>query len=186
MAWRLWHKIYKNKVQSWVNRHLPLKIETSSQLQVGWEDFPVGASVVEICGLEPSRTRIVMPGEGEVLPDPSMDYLVSEGFACCSGLIRRIKGIGFSLAHVQPIDKVDEVISEIAGEAEEALFIYGSRSEPMYDINGRLYHKKVPRRAIKLDTGEEHFGIALHVRTGEVSVIRKTPTRSVLSYALFG
>lgn len=149
------------------------------------EELTPDATVAEICDLEPSRTRIVMPGEGEVLPGTDTDYLISEGFACCSGLVRRIKGMGFSLAHVQPIDRVDEVLGELPGEVEEALFIYGSRSEPLYDINGRLYHEKVPRRAIRVDTGEEHFGIMLHVRTGELSVIRKAPTRSVLKYALY-
>jgi hypothetical protein len=114
-----------------------------------------------------TRTRKVFPGEGLVQAETNdTEYLFSEGFMCCSGLIlinNRFDTL--SLAHVEPIDRLHKPLrNQDYDQSDSAIFVYGSRSECAYEIEAVLAAKNVSRSIIKIRTGNHPVSLSLDLR----------------------
>jgi hypothetical protein len=159
-------------------------------IKLSWENQPIETDVLNITELciDPDKTLFVPPERGIYTPGPDIEYLVSEGFACCSGLILQLKGRkGLSMAHVTPIDRLYKTMREenLASLYEQSVFIRGTRSQPAYEVESLLMYKGIERKLVKTDTGQQPFAVVANSLTGLISVVTKTPIQSIFHYRLF-
>jgi hypothetical protein len=150
-----------------------------------WATRPdnIRSAVLNLAGIESDGVKNVNSGE-HIPADPRIAGYWSEGFRSCAALILRDPDTGgVSFTHCWARDEATLRTMRRAPRApSEAVLVYGSQTEPQYDIELFLGAKGLVYNTIHVETGTEPFSVLVDNTIGKIAVARVTPDYSVLQY----
>jgi hypothetical protein len=161
------------------------------QLETPWLSDPT-EQLTRVPELNIDRSSYRYVNQGSLYTfQPHIEVAGSEGFVNCSAHIIRNRTTDETIfAHYWPGETDDtlyDYLKRSADQQKDIVTVFGSSSRPTgFEVDfARDRFVNVRARAISIETGNTWWNAVFNRMTGDLVILRRKPTQSIVSYQLF-